>query len=202
MGYALAPDGPLLSMNQEALRTRLLIELDCVSLDAIAVARDLDAAQLAWQPPGGGWGIGQLLEHLCIANDSYLNILRPRIYARNAPHAEQGTTFWEPSLAGWLLVAGLRSKRKLPAPGAFQIKDVREGVLDAFMARQATIMTFMRATAALDWTKLRFSSPVSKLIRVNLGDAFTIMTVHSQRHIKQMERVRDSAGFPENLTRI
>lgn len=197
MWYAPAPDGSNRSMNQEALRTRLLIELDCVSLDAVAVAKDLDAAQLAWQPPGGGWGVGQLLEHLCVANDSYLNVLRPRIYARNAVHAEQGTAFWEPSLAGWLLVAGLRTKRKLPAPQIYQIKEPREGVLDAFMARQQTIMTFMRATAALDWTRLRFSSPVSKLIRINLGDAFTIMCVHSQRHIKQMERVRDAAGFPE-----
>ena len=188
-------------MNQEALRTRLLIELDCVSLDAVAVARDLDASQLAWQPPGGGWGIGQLLEHLCVANDTYINVIRPRIYARDAVHAEQGSAFWEPSLAGWLLVAGLRSKRKLPAPALHQIGEPREQVLDAFLERQQVITTFMRASAALDWSKLRFSSPVSKLIRVNLGDAFTIMTVHAQRHIKQMERVRDQAGFPENLTR-
>lgn len=185
-------------MNQEALRTRLLIELDCVSLDAVAVAKDLGGDQLAWQPRAGGWGIGQLLEHLCVANDTYLNVLRPRIYERNAAHAEQGTTYWEPSLAGWLLVAGLRSKRKLPAPAIHQPGAPREAVLDGFLARQQTIMTFLRATAALDWNKLRFSSPVSKLIRINLGDAFTIMTVHAQRHIKQMERVRDAEGFPEN----
>lgn len=184
-------------MNQEALRTRLLIELDCVSLDAVAVAKDLDATQLAWRPPGGGWGIGLLLEHLVVANDTYLTVLRPRIYARNAAHAEQGTSFWEPSLAGWLLVAGLRSKRRLPAPAIHMVTAYREAVLDAFMERQQTIITFLRATAALDWTRLRFSSPVSKLIRVNLGDAFTIMTTHAQRHIKQMEKVRDSAGFPE-----
>lgn len=184
-------------MNQEALRTRLLIEQDCVSLDAIAVSRDLDAGQLAWRPPGGGWGVGLLLEHLCVANDSYLTMLRPRIYARNAAHSEQGTAFWEPSVAGWILVAGLRSKRRLPAPSMYRVTEPREGVLDAFLARQQMAMTFLRATAALDWTRLRLSSPVSRLVRINLGDAFTIMCVHAQRHIKQMERVRDLAEFPE-----
>ncbi|HEY2805619.1 MAG TPA: DinB family protein [Gemmatimonadales bacterium] len=184
-------------MNQEALRSRLLIELDCVSLDAVAVAKELDSSQLGWRPPGGGWGIGQLLEHLILANDCYLGMLRPRIYARNAPHSEQGTAFWEPSIAGWLLVAGLRSKRRLPAPKPFAVgPTAREKVLDEFLVRQQQTMTFLRATAALDWTRLRMTSPVNKLVRINLGDAFSIMTVHAQRHIKQMEKIRDLEGFP------
>lgn len=184
-------------MNQEALRTRLLIELDCVSMDAVAVAKDLDAQQLAWQPPGGGWGVGQLLEHLVVSHDSYLNILRPRIYDRKTPHTENGTAFWEPSLAGWLLVAGLRSKRKLPTAKIWQVAAAREAVLDAFINRQQQLTTFLRAASALDWTKVRFSSPVSRLVRLNLGDAFMCLTVHAQRHIKQMERVRDLETFPE-----
>lgn len=184
-------------MNQEALRTRLLIELDCVSLDAVAVARDLDGRQLEWRPPGGGWGIGQLLEHLIIANDCYLGMLRPRIYARSAPHAELGTAFWEPSITGWILVAALRSKRKLPSPRPFHAPATpREKVLDEFLVRQQQIMTFLRATAALDWTRLRMTSPLSRLVRMNLGDAFSIVTVHAQRHIKQMEKVRDLPEFP------
>ena len=187
-------------MNQEALRSRLLIELDCVSLDAVAVAKDLDAAQMAWQPAPNCWGIGQLLEHLVITNDLYLAMLRPRIYARNAPHAEQGSAFWEPSIAGWVVVAGLRSRRKLPTPKIFQVSSVRDKVLDEFLVRQQQIMTFLRATAALDWTRLRMTSPVTSLIRINLGDAFSIMTVHAQRHIKQMERVRDMAEFPAAAT--
>ena len=184
-------------MNQEALRTRLLIELDCVSMDAVAVARDLDPSQLAWQPPGNKWGVGQLLEHLILAADAYLNILRPRIYDRRAAHLENGTSFWEPSVAGWLLVAGLRSRRRLPAPDLFRVKDTRPNVLDEFMHRQQTMMTFLRATSALDWNRVRLSTPWSRLIRLNLGDAFTILTVHAQRHIKQMEKVRDLAEFPE-----
>ena len=184
-------------MNQESLRTRLLIELDCVSMDAVAVARDLTAAQLAWQPPGNKWGIGQLLEHLIVSADSYLTILRPRIYDRKAAHTENGNAYWEPSIAGWMLVTGLRSKRKLPTANAWKVTAARENVLDEFMKRQQTIMTFLRATSALDWNRVRLSSPVSRLIRLNLGDAFTVLTVHAQRHIKQMERVRDMAEFPE-----
>lgn len=183
-------------MNQEALRSRLFIELDCVSLDAKAVAGDLDPHQLLWQPEGGGWSIAQVLEHLIVADDSYLNVMRGLIYARNAPHAENGSASWEPSLAGWLLVSSFRSKRKMEAPKLYEVNAPRADALNAFQERQQTIIAFLRAASALDWTRVRFSSPVGKWIRVNLGDAFMVLTVHAQRHIKQMERLRDQPGFP------
>lgn len=184
-------------MNQEALRSRLVIELDCVNLDAKQVAGGLEAAQLAWRPRTGGWSIGQLLEHLVVSHDSYLNRMRGLIYARDAAHGENGTADWEPSLAGWVLVASLRSKRKLPAPKQYVVgPEARAGVLNAFLDRQQTVITFLRAAAALDWTKVRLSSPIARWIRLNLGDAFMVLTVHAQRHIKQMERLRDLPDFP------
>lgn len=184
-------------MNQEDLRSRLFIELDCVTLDAKKVAGDLTPPQLTWQPPGGGWSVAHVLEHLIIAHDSYLNVMRPLIYARNAAHADGGTAAWEPSLMGWMLVASLRSQRKLPAPALFKVTtDPRDAVLDAFKSRQHIVTTFLRAASALDWTQVRFSSPAGRWIRLNLGDAFMILTVHAQRHVKQMEAVRDQAGFP------
>ena len=185
-------------MNQEDLRSRLFIELDCVTLDAKKVAGDLTPAQLSWQPPGGGWSVAQVLEHLVIAHESYLNVMRPLIYERSAAHADGGTAAWEPSLMGWMLVAALRSSRKLPAPTLFKVTTApRDGVLDAFKTRQNIVTTFLRAASALDWTRVRFSSPAARWVRLNLGDAFMILTVHAQRHVKQMEAVRDQAGFPK-----
>ena len=184
-------------MNQEDLRSRLFIELDCVTLDAKKVAGDLTPAQLAWQPPGDGWGVAQCLEHLVIAHDAYLNVMRPLIYDRAAAHAEGGAAAWEPSLMGWMLVAALRSKRRLPTQTPFRVTTApRDAVLDAFKSRQNMLTTFLRAASALDWTRVRFSSPAGRWVRLNLGDGFVILTVHAQRHVKQMEAVRDHAEFP------
>lgn len=184
-------------MKQEDLRSRLLVELDCVTLDAKTVAGDLTPAQLAWHPPGGGWGVGQVLEHLVVVNDSYLSRMRPLIYARDAAHGEDGKAAWEPSVAGWILVGVLRSPRKFPTAHIWKVgPEARPDVLAAFRNRQQIIITFLRAAAALDWTRVRLSSPANRLVRLNLGDAFMALTVHAQRHIKQMERVRDTEGFP------
>ena len=186
-----------MGLNQEALRSRLSIEVDCASLDARQVAGDLDDAQLAWHPAAGGWSVGQTLEHLVLSHDSYLDRMRGLIYTRNAPHGENGQVEWEPTIFGWLLVASLRSKRRRAAPRIWTTgPEPRGGVLNAFLERQGTVMTFLKAAAALDWTRLRLRSPASRWIRINLGDAFTVLTVHAQRHIKQMERIRDQPGFP------
>ena len=186
-----------LSLNQEALRTRLLIELDCASMDARGVAGDLSPEQLAWLPQVGGWGVGHTLEHLILSHDSYLDRMRGLIYERKAPHGENGHVEWEPTMAGWLLVASLRSKKKRSAPKIWTTgPEPRERVLDAFLERQQMVITFLKAAAALDWTRVKLRSPAAGWIRINLGDAFTVLTVHAQRHIKQMERIRDHPGFP------
>lgn len=48
----------------------------------------------------------------------------------------------------------------------------------------------------LDVTAAKISSPMSRLIRYHVGDAFTITAVHLPRHLDQAERVKAEPGFP------
>ncbi len=184
-------------MNQEALRSRLQLEQDLVTVDAMSVVRELEPHQLAWQPPGGGWSIGQVLEHIILANDSYLARMRGLVYFHHAAHAELGVTEWEPTLAGWLLVSAMRSKWRMRAPALWRPgPEPRPDVIRAFLERQDTLTKLIRASAALDWSKVFTTSPVRSFIRLNLGDCFTVMIVHAERHVRQIQRIRDRSGFP------
>ncbi len=184
-------------MKQEALRERLILENDLLIADVTATARDLSPAQLAWTPPEGGWSIGQVLEHLVTVADSYYRVVRPLVYAPDAPAGELGRSGWDPTWTGWLLVSSLRSKRRMPAPAIWRVgPGPRANVLQAFLDRQQVLVQLLRASAALHWKRVRLRSPASRLIRLNLGDAFTALVVHGQRHAQQMERLRAHAGFP------
>jgi hypothetical protein len=185
-------------MRQEALRERLLLELDLLTTDVMEIVGGLGEAQLGWKPPGGGWSVGQVLEHVVIAAESYVTTMRPIIYRPGAPVAKLGEHEWDPSLAGSLLVASFKSKRRFPAPRIWRVDgDPRPGLSRAFLDQQATLLKLLRAAADLDWTRIRFSSPVSPMIRLNLGDGFAITVVHGQRHALQMERLREMRGFPQ-----
>jgi hypothetical protein len=68
--------------------------------------------------------------------------------------------------------------------------------VNAFIQRQATLTYLLRASAALHWNRVRTTSPVNPLIRLNLGDAFQILIVHAQRHVGQMAQLRETELFP------
>jgi uncharacterized damage-inducible protein DinB len=184
-------------MNQEDLRNRLLAEHEAVTRDALTVAYGLSDEQLAWSQPDG-WSIGQLFEHLVIASDSYFSKMRGRVFDAHAPHTiAKASVEWEPSLMGWMMVKRLRSPRAMPAPRIFKPSPTpRPEVVNGFIQRQATLTYLLRASAALHWNRIRVTSPVSPLVRMNLGDAFQILIVHAQRHIGQMARLRDMDMFP------
>ena len=164
------------------------------ALDARAtiIEENLDASALEWHPPAGGWSIGQVFEHLCVANDDYLAILRQRLPVTPpvTPGARTGSR-WKPSLAGRFLVASFESSRKLPAPKMWHPAPApRPNVIGEFLGRQRELVQLIERSMGFDWMRVRLGSPVSPLIRMNVGDAFTILVTHAERHFRQIDRIR------------
>jgi hypothetical protein len=160
--------------------------------------KDLAPDQMSWRPPAGGWTLAQVIEHIVIAADSYLTPIRRLIFRPGAPVTHPDRAEWAPTWTGAKLVNALRSARRLPTPRIHRVDgEPRPDIVRAFLGRQETTVTLMRAAADLDWNRLRFRSPVTWLIRLNLGDGFTVIVVHAQRHAQQMERIRDLPLFPK-----
>jgi hypothetical protein len=173
----------------------LIRDLRAVTATAEGIPRRASQTQLDWCPPDEGWSASQIFEHLCIANDSYLATLYDLV-----PESRTGfgaaNTFWKPSLAGKLLVRSMESPRKVRAPKIWHPGPTpRPNVISEFIRRQYDIEDLLRRSLAYDWRKLRLASPVSKLIRLNIGDAFTVLVRHEQRHLRQIEsRLEFQAG--------
>lgn len=72
----------------------------------------------------------------------------------------------------------------------------RPDVLDEFQRGQAALAEPMRAADGVDLRRARLASPVNRLVRLNLGDAFQVLQDHARRHLAQARRVREHAGFP------
>ncbi|HEX2780321.1 MAG TPA: DinB family protein [Gemmatimonadaceae bacterium] len=177
---------------------QLLDELAEVAAENTAriaeLARPLSEWQLHWRPPQGGWGIADVLEHLCISDDGYLARLRSTIPEGERPPVRAD---WSPRLAGRLLTNAMRAPRKLPAPKAFRPPAAaRAGVLDAYLARAGELAALIERSRGVELRRIGVSSPVFALIRMNAGDVLSILTWHARRHLGQMDRVRAHAEFP------
>ena len=169
-----------------------------------SLAGALTPEQLAWSPPEGGWSVGQVLEHLVVANGLYLQLCEALV-ARGTMAATDtaGARMWKPTLMGGLLAraVGPEAKSKLPAPKVFRPGPAaRERVLDAFTEMQERLATLIDRSATLDWRRLKGPSPVTSLVRVNLGDAFQVLVNHSNRHLNQARRIVAAPGFPRRAS--
>ncbi|MBW8769447.1 MAG: DinB family protein [Gemmatimonadetes bacterium] len=171
---------------QQTLHTRSLELIDRIA----ALARPLDPERLVRRPPSGGWSVGHVLEHLCVTSELYEPPIRA-LLASARPDAAAPLRPWKPTLIGRFTVnlferpTRLRApKRMVPGPSP------RGGVVEAFLAHQRTVDQLLGEASGFDWRRLRMSSPVVSLpLRFNLGDVFSILVVHAERHTRQVERV-------------
>jgi hypothetical protein len=172
------------------------------ALDAHAHAVEAATAPalLDWRPSEGGWSIAQVFEHLCTANEDYLVAIRDALDGHAAGvRGSFATRLWRPSLAGRLLVKSFEAPRKLRAPRMWRpASAARPNVVGEFLARQRRLEELIDRSTAYDWQRVRLASPVSSLIRMNIGDAFTILVTHAERHFRQIERIR--AGYEASRT--
>ena len=191
-----------LPVTQQDHLAQLLNGVDAITEHAQSLTAGLDDHQLSWRPPNGGWSIGQIFEHLVVVNDSYLERIRPLVRRADALRTRIADAQWRPTLMGRMLVNAFHSTRKLPAPRMYRPPlQPRANVVGEFLRRQHELTELLRTAAGLDWQRIRTTSPVTPLIRLNLGDCFTIMVVHAQRHIGQIERLCERGGFPASAAR-
>ena len=174
---------------------QLLGELDRIEPRTRVAVTGLPEAKFLEVPPDGGWSVAQVFEHLCVANESYLEgPLGPAVAKAKA----QGPTDrpWRPSFVGrWLTGSLVEGGKPLPTPRRWRVGPTpREQVVDAFLAGIGRVRGLMREVDGHD-LRVGLTSPVSPLFRMNLGDAFRILVVHSHRHLAQAERVRRAVGM-------
>jgi hypothetical protein len=162
----------------------------------------LTPEELRQPPANGGWSIAEVLEHLIVSADSYLERLR-NIVVREKRAGDDPNRTWKPSLMGRLLVQSFRSPRKMRAPKIYRPGlTPRPRVLEEFLQRQEEASRLIAESADLDWRGIRFVSPVTSLVRMNLGDALTVLVAHAERHAEQIERGRrTNAKAPELASR-
>ena len=178
------------AISQSAHRERLLEANRAVIGRIRDTVTGIGPDALTRRPANGGWSIAEVLEHLIVSADSYLEPLRTILQRKDETRAQADGT-WKPSLMGGLLAQSLRNPRKLPAPKSYKPgASPRPRVLDEFLRRQEDVGRFIAETGAMDWRGVRMRSPVMPLLRMNLGDALTILVVHAERHAGQIERVK------------
>lgn len=151
--------------------------------------------QLVWKPDARSWNAVECVDHLLKAGDLYYPAIRAAL-----GRADAGAGAHRPTIMGRMFYAFVRPGGwKVPTVAPFEptthtLEDT--SVADRFVEQQQTLYALLRDADGQDLNSGRFASPVSSLVRFNLGDGLRIMTAHQQRHIQQAQRLRERDSFP------
>jgi len=154
----------------------------------------LSEEELVWKPEPDRWSIAECLQHIIIANSTYVKDIEKRIAHAEVKTIEYPIRF---SITGRLFLYAVdpKYKWKVPAPKIFKPTNgnkVENGkkTLEDFLKLQDKIMQTARKACAYDHQHVPTYSPLSKLLRFNVGEQLYIMMRHTKRHINQSKRVK------------
>jgi hypothetical protein len=172
----------------------VLADLDRLEPHADEVLRGLSDTHFTATPPGGGWTIAQIFEHLCISDSSYVDGAIPKAMVKARSRTQPPRPFQASVLGGWLRRALANPGKKMPAPKIWRVTGpARPDVVNAWRQGVRKLREQVLAADGLD-LNVGLSSPALFLIRLRLGDALALPVVHGHRHLAQVERTRKAVG--------
>ena len=184
--------------TQGALADDTRRRLDAALTRAATELGALTTDQTAWVPGPGRWSVDECLAHLVATHDAYLPGL-VAVTGSAAPRAPASARY-RPGWVGRMIGATVdpEGKKRVKTPRAFtpSVARLPGSALDTFLRCYRDLANRIEATEELDWHRIRLPTPVSRLLRLRLGDAYWILAAHAQRHVDQAVRLTQQDGFP------
>ena len=160
----------------------------------VAAAGDLSDAQYQFKPADGAWSIGQVVEHLALAELRLLDLVTVKLPQAPAPSAAK--TRGPARFARLDTVVPSREQRRIVAPDVLVPKGTwasPEVSLAAFVeARNQTIA----AAAVVNPEALEHVLPHRFFGELDVEEWAYFMALHSARHTAQVVDIKSAPGFP------
>lgn len=159
----------------------------------------LSEIQFNWKPNPESWSVGECISHLVNSNMAYLKKIEKIL--NSLPAGSEKDFPYKQSFFGKLIAKSVdpayvrKSKTfKVFFPDA---SEIHKNILDEYVKSSEVFIDFAGKTKHLDLKKIKLSSSVNKMIRLNLGDPLIIIPKHDVRHLNQAERVMNHKDYPE-----
>jgi hypothetical protein len=166
------------------------------------VVADLTDEQFNWNAEPGRWSMAQCLDHLCVTGAQILPRMDQGIERARARQWFSSGPFRYGRLGNWFVRANSATERpprrrfKAPQLYAPSAEPPLSEVVPVFLQLQEELISRLHDANGLDLARVKVSSPVSRLVRLSLGQWFTLVAGHQERHLWQAEQVRRHANFP------
>lgn len=191
---AVRVDEPLISDLQDYRS-----QIEAVNLDARDLISGLNEVQFNWRPTPGHWSIAECLDHLTVTNRELIEGIKRTISDARA----KGLTGRGPFRHGWIGNMFVRSmeppvKMKFKAPKIFRPRSRQslEATARDFFATQDEVLRLIEESNGINLARAKVASPVTRLMKLSLGQVFGLIITHERRHLWQAREVKGNPAFP------
>lgn len=158
------------------------------------------AGDLRWRPEPNRWSLLGHVAHMSLVNGAYLGVLEATIHdAKRQGASEAIGPYRHPWIARWFA-------RSMEPPPSRRLPTVKSMVPDpglesadavnVFERHQKALAALIGDARGLDLGRVRFRSPLFRLLRMSVGTGFAVLLAHNRRHIWLMREVIAWDGFP------
>ena len=191
---SISDSAPLVSDLQEYQR-----QIEAVNEDAHDLIAGLSEAQINWRPTPAHWSIAECLDHLTVTNRELIEGIKAALSdARSRGLTGRGPFRY--GMIGNMFVRSLEPpvKMKFKAPKIFKPRPDQslEVVTRDFFTVQDELLRLIVEANGINLARVKVASPVTKLIKLSLGQAFGLIATHERRHLWQARQVKGNQMFP------
>jgi uncharacterized damage-inducible protein DinB len=176
----------------------LTADAEAVRAEATRLRDTLSDEQLTWRSDPGTWSVADVFEHLRKIDKAYCRALDEAV-----ERASPGADPYVPSVFGRLFIRSVSpGGLRVPAPTGVRPRPTPPGggaeAVDRFLSQQEQVLGLIERADGKDLNRARVTSPMSRLVRLSLGEALTVVVRHEQRHLAQALRLTGRPDFPSS----
>ncbi len=162
----------------------------------------LNDEQFNWRPAENAWSMAECIDHLVMIGTIMGRNIDEALKKAEARGLKSEGPFKYGAIGNWFVRAVSGSdegrKRKFKAPATYTPSSNHSiSRLDAaFNEVQDGFVERVERSNGVDLARVKMPSPVSRLIRLSLGQWLALLAGHQERHLLQAKDVRDK--LPSN----
>lgn len=174
-----------MKITSEALISEL-IELTRQNINETEQLNLKPINELNWKVEENTWSVLECIEHLNLYGDFYLTEIENKINkSKTATESHHKSGF-----LGDYFAKSMLPKEKLNKMKTFKNKnpngsDLDKSTLKRFLTQQEKTLTLLDKARKISLNKIKVSTTLGKIIKLNLGDTFRVLIYHNQRHVLQ-----------------
>lgn len=163
----------------------------------------LSDEQFNWRPGEESWSMAECIDHLVMVGTIMNRSIDEGIQKAEERGLKSDGPFKYGALGNWFVraVSGSEEgrKRKFKAPKTYTPTSEHSiSRLDAaFNEMQDAFVVRVQRANGLDLARVKITSPITRLIRLSLGQWFALLAGHQERHLLQARDVLEAIPIPE-----